>query len=182
MDTKSGHSNRGGTAPGVGSLGLISRLPHQTHHLFSFTFLMQKIKRLGVTWWSRKLWIQHCHCYRSAGCCGTGSVSGLGTLACHGHSQKKERMDQISQIDSIGPQGFMEELQEFYKLVFTFLCVYVIFFKKERKCCVHTNMGTSTKLNRVETSATEQLAFFRSQNKVSLAISLNDIQIYCKCD
>ena len=40
---------------------------------------------LGVPLWGSRLRIPHCHCSS----CGAGSIPGLGTSTCHGHSKKK---------------------------------------------------------------------------------------------
>ena len=41
--------------------------------------LLLKLRKSGVPSWDSALRIQHCHCYGSGCCCGTGSMPGLGT-------------------------------------------------------------------------------------------------------
>ena len=49
---------------------------------------------LRVPWWLCGLRIQCCHCCISGYCYGTGSILGLGTSACHRHSQENTKSKQ----------------------------------------------------------------------------------------
>ena len=59
--------------------------------------VLNEEREAGVPLWHSRLRIWHCHCSSLDHCCGSGSILGLGTSICHGHSpknktkQKKER-------------------------------------------------------------------------------------------
>ena len=46
-----------------------------------------------VPLWLSGLRIWHCHYSGSDHCCGVGLIPGLGTFACHGHGQKKKKLN-----------------------------------------------------------------------------------------
>ena len=49
---------------------------------------------------TQRLRIRHCHCCGSWCCCGTGSIPGPGTSACHGYGpQKKKRHHMAASIN-----------------------------------------------------------------------------------
>ena len=56
---------------------------------------------LGVPWWLSGLRIPHYHCY------GIGLIIGLGTSACHGHSQKKKKKKKRQKKDYTLEDGLL---------------------------------------------------------------------------
>ena len=48
-------------------------------------------RRRRAPWWLSGLRMWHCHCYGLGHCCGTGSVPGLDTSACHQCSTKTKK-------------------------------------------------------------------------------------------
>ena len=70
---------------GWGVRSLAQELPHSVGQK------QNKILKvfLGVPWWPSRLGIWHYHCSGLGHYCGTGSMPGLGTSICYGHSQKK---------------------------------------------------------------------------------------------
>ena len=64
---------------------------------FVFNSLCSKTKpRLVFPWWLSGLRIRHCHCRGSGHCRGEGSVPGLVTYTCRGHSQKTKTKTQTN--------------------------------------------------------------------------------------
>ena len=54
-----------------------------------------------IPWWLRGLRIWHCHCYGLGHCCGVGSIPGLGTSACHGCGQNKNKKRYSQSVNPI---------------------------------------------------------------------------------
>ena len=55
-----------------------------------------------VPLWLSGLRIQHCHCSRWGGCCGTGSIPGLRTSMCYRYSKKKKKKKKSKQASKPG--------------------------------------------------------------------------------
>ena len=60
------------------------------HCTFALT-IKEKNAFNDVPWWCSGLRIWCCHCCGSGLCCGTASIPGLETLACHGYSQQEKK-------------------------------------------------------------------------------------------
>ena len=62
--------------------------PHQAARAFGLAFTVCKVRGDRVPEWHSGLRTRRCHCSSSGLCCGASSIPGLGTSACHRHSQK----------------------------------------------------------------------------------------------
>ena len=64
---------------------------HSTDFTTYLWITAYSLKITGVPWCLSRLRIQRCHCCGTDPCCGTGSIPGPETSACHRCSKKKKK-------------------------------------------------------------------------------------------